>query len=794
MAPRKYDNKNGVGGDKKRKRLHSPPHIICHQSEGASNQRVEMALNCWAMFPPPIPTSPASAKKSIIRQSRHASENEEQRQFWEQQLEKNLVPASKLPTVMPLDASGLVGNHHIGVTIRQREGERVESVMASASIGTTKADIDDENSNKNLLGAIIRIKRGEFAGMIGKIVECIEGRAIGVTEKNALKGKWFVTDNLKIANAYQEHTFDILTYADGGRNKKIDAVGDGGSGGDSSAVATRLGGGTGVQIVPSKKENAASAPTRTVENKFTVKRGVRRDVNDKQLKQGPASGTLRKRSLIGATICINKGRYTGYTGVVRERMCVRRIQVDTVPVHLGLEDVQVLQYPNTYTATANNDDDQRYNNDENHFQQKFLGAKVRCIANEYSGTLGSIIRVLNLGDWYITDNPKISTALLSDMFDVLKYVDVPVICIDDDDDDNTMKNDVKMVCRGKDDQEKNAAVLANDPFICIDDDDDDDTTKMDEKMDCRGKDDQEKNAAVVADDANVVGLSREKAADNDDFVDTAMVEQQTPPETNNAAVLLPTDNDQNRASDDSEKGALHLSADGNDGEVADDRDGDDVFKMSRVKENHSNERSGAQTRGDHKMSATAKTQRIEVCSVKLPTIESIELAARLSAFDSFLFLANSHGKCGGGNIDSMRVRNDVVEANREELSPTTSIQHIYKEASTTCASTVNSTAIINGGHPRTTQTGCDNSNNECNANNSDALAKFIVGLIQLNRNSHSLPTARVIPGMEILMEEKQQPLRMVPLEERTVYLVPGSLEEGSELVKRLSAFDDYLFL
>ena len=199
MAPRKHDNKNGGGGDIKRNRLHSTPHFICHQSEGASNQRVEMALNCWAMFPPPIPTSPASAKKSIIRQSRHVSENEEQRQFWEQQLEKNLVPASKLPTVMPLDASGLLGNHHIGVTIRQREGERVESVMASASIGATKADIDDENSNKNLLGAIIRIKRGEFAGMIGKIAECIEGRAIGVTEKNALKGKWFVTENLKIA-------------------------------------------------------------------------------------------------------------------------------------------------------------------------------------------------------------------------------------------------------------------------------------------------------------------------------------------------------------------------------------------------------------------------------------------------------------------------------------------------------------------------------------------------------------------------------------------------------------------
>jgi hypothetical protein len=748
MAP----PKNGGGGNKKRKRRHSPPHFI-HQPEGASNRRVKRALDCWAMFPPPFPASPSSAKKTIICQSRHASKNEEQQQFWEQQLEKVTVPASKLPTVMPIDESRLVGNHHTGVTIRQREGERVESAIASASIDTTIANNDDENSKKNLLGATIRIKRGKFAGMIGKIVECIEDSAIGVTEKNVFKGKWYVTDNLKIANAFQEHTFDILSYAHGERNMEVDAVGDGGSVGDSSAFATRLGGETFVKIVPSKQDNAVCAPTCTVENKSIEHRGVGGDINDKQLKQGSASDTLRERSLIGATIHINKGRYKGYMGVVRERICVRRLQVDTVPIPLVLEDVQVLQYPKTYTVTASNDDDHLYNNDDNHFQQKFMGAEVRCIANEYSGTLGTIMRVLNLGDWYITDNPKISTALRASKFDVLKYTDVPVICIDDDDDD------------------------------------DDGTMKDDEKMGCGGK-----NAAVVADDANVVGLNREKAADNDDLVDTAKVELQLPLETNNTTVPLHNDNNQNRAADGSEKRLLRPSADGNDGEVTDYRDEDNVYKKSLVKEDHLNERSGAQTGGDDKTSVTAKTKRLEVCSVKLPTIESIELAARLSAFDSFLFLANSHGKCGSGNLGSMKVRKDVVAANQEGQSSTTSIQHINEEASTTCTSTVNFTAIANGGHPRTTQTGCDNSNNECNANNSDALAKFIVDLIQLNQKTHNWPAAKVIPDMEILMEEKQQPLRIVPLEERTVCLVPGSFDEGSELVTRLSAFDDYLFL
>lgn len=755
------------GGGTKRKGRQSPEREI--------NQRVKRALNSWAMFPPSFPTSTSTVNKTIICQSRHVSKSEEQQQFWEQQL-NFLVPARKLPTVIPLDASRLADNDHIGVTIRIREGERVETVMASATVDTTTTNYDDQNSNTNLVGATIRIKRGKFVGMIGKIVECIEGSAIGVAAKSPFKGKWYVTDNIKISNAFQEHTFDVLTYADGERNKKIDAVGDGDRGG-GSAVDTRLEGKTRVNIGPANKENAAGAATRTADNKFMKVGEVRRDINDKHQKQIPSSDTVRERSLIGATVVINKGKYKGYSGVVLEQMCVRRLQVDTVPVPLALEDVQVLQYANTYTATPNNDDDHRNNNDDAHFEQKYTGAKVRCIANEFSGTLGTIIRVLNLGEWCITDNPKIATALRASNFDVLKYVD---------------KN------------------MGNVPIICIDDDDDDDAVKKDEKMKCRDKEDHETNAKLVADDANVVGLCQEKAA-SDDFVDTTMVEQQPPSEANDAAAnekskdrlkaereeaisqpqrhdstqlrgvnesadndvidlaesenpaskktRLAADADQNRAADDSEKRSLHPSADDNYGEVKDGRD-------------DAKEKSNAKTRADDKESATAKTKCMAVCSVKLPTIESIELAARLSAFDSFLFLADGYGKgCGG---------------------QTTTIHHINEEASTKCASTVTSTAIANGGHPRTTQTSGDNSNDEYNANSNNAMANFVINLFQRNLKSHNLPTAKVIPGMKVSMEEKQ-PLRIVPLEERTVRLVPGSREEGSELAKRLSAFDDYLF-
>ena len=39
-------------------------------------------------------------------------------------------------------------------------------------------------------------------------------------------------------------------------------------------------------------------------------------------------------------------------------------------------------------------------------------------------------------DWYITNNPNIDMALRASKFNIIKYVDLPVICIDDDNDDD----------------------------------------------------------------------------------------------------------------------------------------------------------------------------------------------------------------------------------------------------------------------------------------------------------------------------------------------------------------------
>jgi hypothetical protein len=447
--------------------------------------------------------------------------------------------------------------------------------------------------------------------------------------------------------------------------------------------------------------------------------------------------TLVERSLVGAIISVNTGRYKGFTGVVREKISVRRLQVDTVPVPLVLEDVQVLQYADTYTSTAGKDNDHRNNDDDNHFQQKLVGAKVRCISNEYSGTLGTIIRVLNLGHWYITDNPKIATALRASKFDVVKYADVPMICIDDDDSDDTVKKvgDIEV-------------------------------------------------GVKMVDDSYVLRL-RENLPHYKNFADTAIAEQQRLPgaiddESNNH--LRIGEEIRTRPEPDNFQEDALPAENTNEEEMTDDRDRGDDFTKSFVNEDGSNERSDAQTRVDNERVAP-KTNRMEVCLTKLPTIESIELAARLSAFDHILFLADGFDNSDGGSHDTMKAGNGFAEINKGGESSTMCINRIDEGVPTNCASVFIPAVIANDGHPRATQT-----------NNDDVLATFVRNLYQRNLKSHNLPTAKVIPGMEIFMEEKQQPLRMVPLEERTVRLVPGSLEECSELAKRLSAFDEYLLM
>jgi hypothetical protein len=184
--------------------------------------------------------------------------------------------------------------------------------------------------------------------------------------------------------------------------------------------------------------------------------------------------------------------------------------------------------------------------------------------------------------------------------------------------------------------------------------------------------------------------------------------------------------------------------------------------------------------GTARTTMTRKKRRKEIYSVKLPTFESIELASRLSAFDSFLFLVNDQ-------------QQQVTD------SSTTSM---------TCGQVSDVATIVtkNGESEEHDQRRAENNVQDKNATiitkkNEDTLKTktrlFIDSLIQQNKDTHHLPTVLITPGMERVIDEKERQKkqkRLIPLEERTVRLIPGSIEEKKVLMDRLSVFDDYLFL
>ena len=151
-----------------------------------------------------------------------------------------------------------------------------------------------------------------------------------------------------------------------------------------------------------------------------------------------------ERDLIGATIRIKKGRYKGLTGVIEESNTLRRFQLDTVDVPMGLDNVEILWYEPQ----------------EDH-SDKYLGAKVRVKPpHPHSGKLGRIIKVVILGNWYITNNPAIKTAFPSSKFDILRYAngDVPIIdMLDDDSDEEEEEEEKSKSCSSASDPMMNTA-------------------------------------------------------------------------------------------------------------------------------------------------------------------------------------------------------------------------------------------------------------------------------------------------------------------------------------------------
>ena len=129
----------------------------------------------------------------------------------------------------------------------------------------------------------------------------------------------------------------------------------------------------------------------------------------------------------------------------------------------------------------------------------------------------------------------------------------------------------------------------------------------------------------------------------------------------------------------------------------------------------------------------------------MPTIENIELAARLSAFDGFLFLVDETSNKGNYATDGMV--------------------------------TIQST-----------------SENGVYETNEEALSKVTLQLIQRKQRSREWQTVKVLPGIDVVVEKNEQSIRKIPFEESIVSLVPGSIEESKELSDRLGAFDNYMFL
>jgi hypothetical protein len=160
--------------------------------------------------------------------------------------------------------------------------------------------------------------------------------------------------------------------------------------------------------------------------------------------------------------------------------------------------------------------------------------------------------------------------------------------------------------------------------------------------------------------------------------------------------------------------------------------------------------------------------------VKLPTVESIELAARLSAFDSFLFLA--HGPINSDDDSLIHVQG---RGEMEDISMARSSDKVDVPSTTSKT------------RPLTKQ------DDDRIHSNDNAQRTVVFDLNRQYNESRNWPTAMALPGTEVMMDgeqQHQQPIRIVPLEERIIRSVPGSLAERAELSERLGAFDDYMFL
>lgn len=575
---------------------------------------------------------------------------------------------------------------------------------------------------------------------------------------------------------------------------------------------------------------------------------------------------LQSRNLTCATVRINRGQYLGIIGIITEKIDVHLLQLDTVPTPLTIRDVRVLRYADDASGDGfdedgitdsgagrrrGGDDDDvptSINADSDSIQKKYIGAMVYVAQDssanrEYWGVSGTVMRVLALGDWYIIDNQNVEMAFRASSLDVLKYADECSVNGDanvtvelNDDEDNYdgevaagVKEAVDMseICPG---QQR----MVRDEFsvpLCMsrtiaspteaeqenERDEDLQTHHPSDNIESECVEDTSSKTPFEIDDST-------KRDENDDVmdVDGATVVEKVEICNMQQPVLLPIDSNNVKVenSDESDKWRSNNDAK-EDGRVEEVNERDALLASKMIgNETSDNTFPDVTEITGHPPTtfenATAEKDTIvdespknpEVYSVKLPTIESIELAARLSAFDSFLFLAHRRHTWGPAldttNKDADAATAQVLdqgEGDMEDISLARSNQddddrskmiggEVSMKSALSASTTVRNEIDRAINVPRTRRDG-DRGNAEVNAQRN-----VVFDLNRQHRESRNLPTAMVLPSTEVLMdgEQQQQPLRIVPLEERIVRLVPGSLAERVELTERLGAFDDYMFL
>jgi hypothetical protein len=388
--------------------------------------------------------------------------------------------------------------------------------------------------------------------------------------------------------------------------------------------------------------------------------------------------------------------------------------LDTIPTPLLLDQLYIIKYPITYTPSSRNidhavdvddddDDDVQYKYIDAHFRTKYIGAKVRVLTspvNDHVGKEGTIINIVSMGDdWYITNNPHIDMALRASKFDIIKYANLPVICIDDDDDDDNNYAEV-MTDMGK---EKGMMKLSNN------------NDKQHQQQQQTQEEEMKTTIATAIAKAVVRNVKDKKRTLLSQSADggggssfpvipatptsttivaaTATTTITTVVDLNHLASSLSLDpplssmiddypiqqHHQSLVKDDNEeKGQAVLLPVTLDDTVASPVNVEEEEDIGDNTNSYLKETSAATksiVMNEMAVAATAtnltlkKRRRKEVYSVKLPTFESIELASRFAAFDSFLFLVNDQQQQVTDSCSTTSLTSAALRQQRKTTGP-----------------------------------------------------------------------------------------------------------------------------